>query len=165
MPKKKTAAAPAQIPTKDSFFQSKRTMVECKKPEAPPPDAVKPAFVRPRRYLFEEGTGVAYAEVLGDDAICLETGQVLFRFGGRNDDEAGGYQGGAGFKRRFDFSPPMGKRHPDDMGVDVLNMVKAGILTNEDVASQKAFTREELVRGMETLEAYCLEWERKFEAA
>jgi hypothetical protein len=43
--------------------------------------------------------------------------------------------------------------------------VKAGILTNEDVASQKAFTREELVRGMETLEAYCLEWERKFKAA
>ena len=139
--------------------------MECKKPEAPPPDAVKPAFVRPRRYLFEEGTGVAYAEVVGDDAICLETGQVLFRFGGRNDDEAGGYQGGVGFKRRFDFSPPVGKRHPDDMGVDVLNMVKAGILTNEDVASQKAFTREELVRGMETLEAYSLEWERKFDGA
>jgi hypothetical protein len=78
---------------------------------------------------------VAYAEVVGDDAICLETGQVLFRFGGGEDDGAGGYQGVAGFKRPFDFSPPMGKRHPDDKGVDVLNMVKAGILTDEDVAN------------------------------
>ena len=160
MPKKQ-AAAPVQIPTKGSFFQATKTMMECKKPGAPPSDPVKQAPVRPRRYLFEKGTGEAYAEVLGDEAICLETGEVLFRFKGRGDG-ADGYQGGSGFKRPFDFSPPVGTRHPDDKGVDVLNMVKAGILTDEDVASQKAFEREELVRGMKKLEQYSIEWEHKF---
>lgn len=158
MPKKK-AVAPTQIPTKDSFFLSKRTMMETKQP-SPLPVVAEVAPVRPRRFLFEQGTGMAYAEVLGDVAISLETGQELFRFGGGEDTFTGGRC--SGFKRPFDFSPPIGTRHPDDRTVDVLGLVKAGILTNEEVASQKAFTDEELARATERLEAYRCEWERKY---
>jgi hypothetical protein len=160
MPKKNAAPA-ARIPTKDSFFLSKRTMVESKKPELPV-DVPKAAPVRQRRFLFEQGTGMAYAEVLGDAAICLETGQELFRFGG--GDDVGEYQPSSGFQRPFDFSPPDGKRHPADRFVDVLNLVKAGILAEEDVANQKAFTSEELVCAMDRLENYRREMERMCES-
>jgi hypothetical protein len=54
----------------------------------------------------------------------------------------------------------MGTRHPDDPFVDVLNLVKAGILTDAEVASQKAFSREELACFMKKLELYHMEMER-----
>ncbi len=157
MPKKK-AVPVAPVLTKDSFFLSKRTVVESKKP-AHPVEAPASAPPKKRRFLFEQGTGMAYAEVLDNAAVCLETGQELFRFGGGAD--AGGYQQCAGFQRRFDFSPPTGNRHPNDRIVDALNLVKAGILTEEDVASQKAFTSEELMCAMDRLENYRREFERK----
>lgn len=160
MPKKKAAPAPKQIPTKASFFLSKRTMVETKKPVLPTEPQSKAAPVRQRRFLFDEGTQEAYAEIVGNAAICLETGDELFRFAEK--DGVSEYQpSSSGFQRPFDFSPPTGKRHPNDRYVDVLNLVKAGILTDEDVASQKAFTDEELMCAMDRLENYRREMERK----
>jgi hypothetical protein len=155
MPPRKAAPAPKFLPTKESFFLSKRTMVEAKK-AVEPPMPTKPVEAKPRRFLYETGTDVAYAEVVGNTAISLDTGEELFSFGGVREE----YQA-SGFQRRFDFTPPDGKRHPGDKFVDVLNLVKAGILTKEDVATQRAFTDEELMRAMERLEAYRREMERR----
>ena len=157
MPPKKAAPAPKQIPTKESFFQTKRTMVEIKKVEVEAKQATaKPTNVRPRRFLFEKDTDVAYAEVVDGAAISLDTGEVLFRFGGAREE----YPQQGGFTRPFDFSPPDGKRHPNDPAIDVLNLVKAGILMDEDVANQKAFSAEELASAMKKLETYRMDMER-----
>jgi hypothetical protein len=158
MPPKKAAPAPKQIFSKESFFQPKRTLQDIKKaPEDPKQEIIKPVDVRPRRFLFEKDTGVAYAEVVDGTAVSLDTGEVLFRFGGSAREE---YPQQGGFIRQHDFSPPMGTRHPDDPFVDVLNLVKAGILTDAEVASQKAFSREELACFMKKLELYHMEMER-----
>jgi len=131
-------------------------MVEVKTPSAPV-ETPKPVPMRPRRFLFEEGTGEAYAEVVDNAAICLETGNELFRFGDWDPEE--NHQP-SGFQRPFDFSPPGGKRHPGERFVDVLNLVKAGIISEKDVASQRAFTDEELMHAMDRLENYRREMER-----
>ena len=55
------------------------------------------------------------------------------------------------FGRQHDFSPPTGARHPNDRTVDVLALVRAGILTDEDVRTRRAFTRDELDSLMEQL--------------
>jgi hypothetical protein len=156
MPPKKAAPAIKPIPTKESFFMSKRTMMDSKKEvENPIPVVGRQTDNRPRRFLIDKGTDVAYAEVVDDTAISLETGLVLFRFGDAREE----FQETVGFKRKLDFSPPIGKRHPNDKFVDVLNLVKAGIIREEDVAKQKAFSDEELVHAMERLEQYHREME------
>jgi hypothetical protein len=53
--------------------------------------------------------------------------------------------------RRFDFTPPGGKRHPGERFVDVLGLVNAGLISEADIAKQRAFTDEELREKMEAL--------------
>ena len=57
------------------------------------------------------------------------------------------------FTRRMDISPPVGRSHPEDRTIDVLSLVRAGILTDEDVRTRRAFTREELEGMMARLAA------------
>ena len=72
--------------------------------------------------------------------MCLFTGQELFRFKKKennDDDEFGCYRG-------FDFTPPTGRKHPDDRSVDVSGLVRAGLMSNEDIARRRPFSTEEL---------------------
>jgi len=103
--------------------------------------------------LYEQGTDLPYARVEGDVAYCLETGQELFRFrsGGDEEDQ---YVPSVFGNQGFDFTPPNGNRHPDDPSVDVRGLVDAGLLSDEDVASRRGFTADELRDLMLRLEAY-----------
>ena len=51
----------------------------------------------------------------------------------------------------IDFTPPGGKRHPGERFVDVLGLVNAGLISEADIAKQRAFTDEELREKMEAL--------------
>jgi len=106
-----------------------------------------------RRFLYNKETNEAYAEVVDGSAICLETGEQLFRFKDSEGDKEGGGSSGFTHGVRFDFTPPGGKRHPSERFVDVPNLVKAGILSGSDVASHRAFSDEELHAFMERLDA------------
>lgn len=150
MPPKKAAPVVKQIPTKQSFFEKKRVMQEVKSVD-PVQDEKKPVPQGPkRRFLYAQGTGVAYAEVVGDVAICMETGLEMFRFGSRDENDFNFES--TGVQRRFNFAPPTGKRHPDDKFIDVLGLVKAGILSDFDVASGRAFSDAELHEFMSRLQ-------------
>ena len=85
-------------------------------------------------------------------AVCVDSGEELFRFGSRDDDNFT-FQD-TGFTKRFDFSPPSGKRHPGDKSVDVLALVKAGIMSETDVKNGRAFSEAELRGFMLQLEEF-----------
>jgi len=151
MPPKKAAPAAALIPSKESFFMPKRVMVQNKN-AATKIEPHSKAYVKPPRLLYEQGTQEPYAEIVGNTAVCLFTGMCLFTMG--ESDSGYSDHASSSFERRFDFTPPGGKRHPDDRFVDVQNLVKAGIISEADVASQRAFTDEELQAAMAELESY-----------
>ena len=56
--------------------------------------------------------------------------------------------------RRFDFTPPGGVRHPSERHLNVLSLVNAGLMSEADIAKQRAFTDEELRERMEALASY-----------
>ena len=153
MPPKKAAPA-AMVPSKESFFMPKRVMVPNKNNPVLKVESSYPRqYVKPPRLLYEQGTQEAYAELVGNTAVCLFTGMDLFTMGS-GDSECFDQTPSSSFERRFDFTPPGGKRHPDDRFVDVQNLVKAGIISEADVARQRAFTDEELKAAMAELESY-----------
>ncbi len=90
--------------------------------------------------MYEPGTGVAYAEIIGNSVVCLETGLELRRIGQHDDDMA--CPAPCPFQKRFDFKPPGGARHPEDKTVDVAALVRFGILSEDAVQSRRPFTRE-----------------------
>ena len=160
MPPRKAAPA-AMIPTKASFFMRKRDMETRTFEKKPNTDNKGMHFggssarisqvadkTQKRRFLFDKETNDAYAEIMGDSAICLDTGMELFRFAGGEGNYPGFFEQDVPSRfehtREFDFTPPDGKRHPGERFVDVTNLVKAGLLSEEDVASHKAFSDEEL---------------------
>jgi hypothetical protein len=146
------------VATKASFFMSKRTMAKRLIPEAKvTTESKQVVFAKPRRFLYEQGTDSAYAEIVGNTAVCLMTGMDMFQLGGGREEYA---QSSAPFQRRFDFTPPDGKRHPDERYVDVHGLVKAGIISDSDVASHRAFSDEELKEAMAKLEQYRAEMEQ-----
>ena len=153
--KKKTATtAPAQLPTKSSFFSRKREYESTLKKQEP--SSSMSVFRMPKeRLLYEQGTGLPYARVVGDSAVCLETDQEIFRFKSACDDDellvdTSSYAKTA--QRRFDFTPPAGKRHPNDPSVDVHALVQAGLMSQVDVASGRSYSAEELRDLMAKLE-------------
>ena len=158
-PKKKTAPAP--VPTKASFFAVKREFEEpvaVAAPVAPrfKPVEQRPVYEKPPRLLYDKGTGMPYAEIVDDSAICLDSGVELFRFRNRDDDED--YEDNsvvfAPTDKRLDFTPPAGKRHPNDHWVDVAGLVELGILSDEDVMNRKGFSSEQLQEMMQLLSAH-----------
>ena len=154
MPPRKAAPLSAMVPTKESFFMAKRTMTkrETLDLKVNTDGPIKSGgFTKPRRFLYEQGTNTAYAEIVGNSAVCLLTGMEMFRMGGSEDREE---LSSAPFQRRFDFTPPDGKRHPSERYVDVHGLVKAGIISDSDVASHRAFSDEELKEAMVKLEQY-----------
>ena len=156
MPPKKAAPA-ALIPSKESVFMPKRVMVSNKRMDTKTGEKQNfvGGYVKPKRYLFEQGTQEPYAELIGNTAVCLVTGMDLFTLNGGESD-LGYFDSVSSFSRKYDFTPPGGVRHPADRFVDVQNLVKAGIISEADVANQRAFTDQELSAAMKELESYGL---------
>ena len=156
-PKKAAPLVPKMIPTKESFFSPKRTMMEKQtKSSAVVPLKKEDNWPRPQRLLYDPNTCLPYAEIVDNVAICLDTGVELFRFGESYNEER------REFGKRFDFKPPGGVRHPSERFVDVEGLVKAGILAEKDVASQKSFEDEEIKSMMDTLAHYYSEIEEAY---
>lgn len=153
MPKKKVdKTKPVTSHRMESFFipRGGKPIRRLQPPEAEPLPATR------ARYFYEQGTGVAYAQQVGDMAVCLLTGSELFRIKSNEDDiSQGGFE-----SARFDFSPPSGKKHPGDNSIDVLALVAEGIISKEDIQTQKAFSREQLDEFMSELERIRLEREQ-----
>ena len=150
MPQKKKPKPAAPLPTKASFFQAKREYCEAVTVKAEPVASV----AQRQRLLYDKETGLPFAEVIDNAAVCLHTGQELFRFKDREQrmDEPL-------FASRFDFTPPGGKKHPNERSVDVRAMVDARILSDEDVRTQRAFSDEELSEMTRKLGEYQAERE------
>ena len=147
MPQKKKPKPAAPLPTKASFFQPKREYCETVTVK------VEPTVPAPRqRLLYDKETGMPFAEVIDNAAVCLHTGQELFRFKEQRAEEPF-------FATGFNFTPPGGKKHPNERSVDVCAMVGAGILSNEDVRTHRAFSEEELSDMTQRLGEYQAERE------
>ena len=136
MPPKKASAAPPP-PPKGSFFKQGKAASSA--PPAAPP-AGNPFFTRkqftPRRsFLYDQFTDEPYAEWIGNQAVCLETGEVLFesKRGSAWDDSARSSVVAA----KFDFSPPK-HTHPKDPSIASQDLIDAGILTLDDFRNGRA---------------------------
>ena len=95
----------------------------------------KPQFQPRRNFLYDKITNEPYAEWIGNKAVCLETGEVLFESKkGHGEFENGGFQRG---NVKFDFSPPA-HMHPKDPSISSQDLIDKGILTLEDFRVGKA---------------------------
>ena len=135
MPPKKAAPQPAlPPPPKSSFFKpgAQQTPSVVKTSAASSSSFSRPQFAPRRSFLYDKHTDEPYAEWIGNEAVCLETGEVLF-VSKRGDD--------FGFEQRqavkFDFSPPLHK-HPKDPSITTQDLIDKGILTLDDFRAGKA---------------------------
>lgn len=169
---KKTAAPPPPAPPpKNSFFSkpgdpsSSRaaTPTPQKKPNLPPPFPQKSSFSNnshfPRRsFLYDKFTEEPYAEWIGNEAVCLETGEVLFEskrrggeWGDDDDDDDLAFSGGHSAPPKYDFTPPAHK-HPKDPSISSQDLIDKGILSLDDFLTGNAGLSVEAYRKyMETL--------------
>jgi hypothetical protein len=137
MPPKKASAAPPPPPPKDSFFKPGKAASSA--PPAAPP-AGNPFFTRkqftPRRsFLYDQFTEEPYAEWIGNQAVCLETGEVLFesKRGSAWDDRSSS----SVVATKFDFAPPK-HTHPKDPSIASQDLIDAGILSLDDFKNGRA---------------------------
>lgn len=151
MPPKK-AAPPRFVPSKESFFQTVRPLVELSKKEALPTKGAPPRWGR--KYIFDKSTGMPTAEIVDGYAVCLDTGERLYslrkRYGSDDDDDD--VVARPAPSRRMDFAPPAGGHHPGEFVVDVLALQKAGILREDVIKARIPFSREQLASMMAELE-------------
>ena len=143
MPKAKKAVVLKPKVVKAHFFLPKDQQVfEDSSITAAPPmakgsDAFQPR-AKPRRFLFDKDTGEPYAEWINDDAVCLETGAVLFesRTKVRNDFEEE--------ERPKDYRVPEFRR-ADDPTIYTDDLLADGVIKMEDFALNRAFLTSDRV--------------------
>ena len=82
-----------------------------------------PQYEKPRRFVYDKSTGEAYAEWINNVAVCVNTGQELFR------SREAPMADGAGVLP-FDYSVPK-QRHPNDFSVSTDDMIASGFLSLE----------------------------------
>ena len=127
--KKKIPVTPVIAPPKETFFKP-----GFRKPAKPPPPPAAPVtftrqpYVPRRSFVYDKLTEEPYAEWVGNQALCLETGEVLFESKGRDDDDL---FTGAPMVFSFDFSPPK-LNHPKDPTIATQDLIDAGVLTLDD---------------------------------
>jgi hypothetical protein len=125
------AAGPGMMFSKGSFFLPSRGPNGGKVAIPAPPPAADAfnnhrfQFVPQRRFVYDKSTGEAYAEWINDVAVCIHTGQELFR--------SRGFQGGdcRAPAESFDYSVPK-QCHPNDFSVSTEEIVASGFLTLAD---------------------------------
>jgi hypothetical protein len=132
------SAGPGMMFSKPSFFLPKRGPGGGK--VAVPKVEEKPAFnfnhsssqFQPqRRFVYDKLTGEAYAEWMNGVAVCIHTGQELFRSRRIENSEAED-GGGEGFVQQpFDYSVPK-QRHPNDYSIITDEILASGFITLDD---------------------------------
>ena len=130
------SAGPGMMFSKKSFFLPNRGpgggKVEIPKQIEALPTSNQQRFFQPqRRFIYDKVTGEAYAEWINEAAVCIHTGQELFRSrryeGGGDDDGLGGHAG-PDVEQRFDYSAPK-QRHPNDYSVFTEDIIASGFIT------------------------------------
>ncbi len=102
----------------------------------------KPPFTPRRNFLYDKHTDEPYAEWIGNEAVCLDTGEVLFESKrGVDCDEQFGQKPAV----QFDYSPPT-QTHPKDPSIASLDLVNAGILKIDDFKNGSAGLSLEMVK-------------------
>ncbi len=137
---KKSPATPTPPPPpKTSFFKPGGQKKETAAPKSTPFSKKPTASFTPRRsFLYDKYTDEPYAEWIGNEAVCLETGEVLFvsTRGGEEED----YfccEPAPPSSSRFDFTPPAHK-HPRDPSIASQDLIDKGILTLDDFRTGNA---------------------------
>ena len=139
-PKKKPTPAqpPPPPPPKSSFFKPGGERGSISLPlnnvKSTSSTSTTPRFTPRRSFLYNKLTEEPYAEWIGDEAVCLETGEVLF-VSKRGEDEEEGFgsfvDSSDPFVKRFDYTPPA-QKHPKDPSISSQDLIDQGILTIED---------------------------------
>ena len=144
MPPKKAAPAPAAPPPpKSAFFKQGGHKTTAAPASAKAQNTFfprKPQFQPRRSFLYDKYTDEPYAEWIGNEAVCLETGEVLFVSKRGEDDDWGSEGGGFVFPQKmvkFDYTPPV-QKHPKDPSISSQDLIDKGILTLEDFSCGRA---------------------------
>jgi hypothetical protein len=133
--KRKNTAVPVQSAGPGMMFSKGSFFVPCRGPNGgkvaiPVPATVpddrynRQPFVPQRRFVYDKSTGEAYAEWIDGVAVCVNTGQELFRSRTFRDDESTPAPS-------FDFSVPR-QLHPNDFSIGTEDVVASGFLTLAD---------------------------------
>ena len=137
-------AGPGMVFSRQSFFLPNRgpgggkVPAPVAKPVAPPSfNSNRFANYEPvRRFVYDRSTGEAYAEWKGDVAVCIHTGQELFRSRKSREVDSAmefGFDDGGGpaLAAPFDYSVPK-QRHPNDFSVSTEDILASGFITLDD---------------------------------
>ena len=129
----KAAGTPGMMLSKDSFFLPGRgpnggkVAMPVPAPAAPQQFGRFSHYAPQRRFVYDKGTGEADAEWIDGVAVCIHTGQELFRSRGfqQGDGLCGSCAPSTG---PFDYSVPK-QRHPNDFSISTDDIVASGFLT------------------------------------
>ena len=135
------SAGPGMVFSKQSFFLPQRGPGGGKVPAPAPKPTAKPFFNSNRfanhepvrRSVYDRTTGEAYAEWVGDAAVCIHTGQELFRSRRNRDADSSlefdfADEEGPAIAAPFDYSVPK-QRHPNDFSVITEDILASGFIT------------------------------------
>ena len=112
-----------------------------------------PSLFPRRSFLYDKHTEEPYAEWIGNEAVCLETGEVLFvsKRGNEEEDDDGTFGSTTTTYFKHDFTPPAHK-HPKDPSIASQDLIDKGILTLDDFLTGNAgLTAEAYKKYMEIL--------------
>ena len=152
-PKKRPPPEPKNIPPKETFFAPKSSSVVVHAPKTANNNKPTPAFaeqqhyhrqpmmIKPRRFVYDEDTGEPYAEWINGEAVCLQTGDVLFesrslRF---DADHDAAFMQQQQPLQKFDFTVPnKGTRHPLDPTIFSQSLIDSNVISLNDLRDGKA---------------------------
>ncbi len=132
-----SAAGPGMMFSKKSFFIPNRGPDGGKVPipevVPPPVNGFQPfqRFEPVRRFVYDKSTGEAYAEWINNVAVCIHTGEELFRSNRYSQQENDWAEGDLSFEVKFDYSVPP-QRHPNDFSVSTIEMLESGFISLGD---------------------------------
>ncbi len=129
------SAGPGMVFSKESFFMPNRgpnggKVAAPLAPVEPALQSVSNRFSRfepQRRYVYDKVTCEAYAEWINNVAVCVHTGEELFRSREFKSEELSLGVGGVAAEP-FDFSVPK-QRHPSDYSVSTDDIIASGFLS------------------------------------
>ena len=138
---------PKDIPPKKSFFIPKSN--EDAKKKITKPEEIKntPLVVeqkqpiKPRRFVYDEDTGEPYAEWINGEAVCLETGDVLFesRSSRFDEDHDAAMLQQQQPQIKFDYAVPnKGGWHPLDPTITTQSLIDSNIISLLELRDGKA---------------------------
>ena len=160
MPKPKKAVVLKPKVRKNHFFLP-REQQEFEDPsQKPPADAAMPQVMMPQReikrhFLFNNLTGEPYAEWINNEAVCLETGMVLFR--SRNKASGDMEMSEEDNWRKYDFRVPDFRRM-DDPTIYTEDLLQDGVITLDDFRTNGAsLTMEQVKTWLTTKRSDCSE--------